>query len=101
MAVSQEEVINTAKLANLKISDTEIPKLQESMSKIVAMFDALESVNTDTVKHLDILPTSEIESFPEENPATNVDVSDNCASFAIDFDSTTNEFLAPKVIDEE
>lgn len=101
MSVTKPEVINTAKLANLAISEDMIPELQDSMNKIVAMFDQLSAVNTDQVKHLDILQKTELETLNDNNPARDEDNTDILNKFAIDFDNSTGEFLAPKVIDEE
>lgn len=101
MSVTKPEVINTAKLANLAISEDMIPELQDSMNKIVAMFDQLSAVNTDQVKHLDILQKIELETLNNNNPARDEDNADILHKFAIDFDNSTGEYLAPKVIDEE
>lgn len=101
MSVTRSDVINTAKLANLALDENAIPELQESMNKIVTMFDDLNSVNTESVKHLDILQQTQLESLPTSNKAHDEDNIENISEFAIEFDKNTGEFLVPKVIDEE
>lgn len=101
MSVTKNEVLSTAELARLDLSEKEVSELEVSMSNIVTMFDDLSKVCTDKVKHLDILPKQKLEKFPEQNPNMNSDMTDYIPSFAVEFDSNTKEFLAPKVIEEE
>lgn len=101
MSVTKEEVRNTAKLARLNFNEEEITALQDSMTSIVEMFDNLSEVCTEEVKHLDILPKQKLEKFPKENPSDGQNCTETVASFAIEFDKNSQEFLVPQVIDEE
>ena len=101
MSVTIEDVISSAKLANLHIDEDKISDFQNSMNEILKMLEQISSVNTDKVQHLSILPTKKLEDYPEHNPDQNQDLTASFENFAIEIDPLSKEFLVPQVIDEE
>lgn len=53
--LTEKEVKHIAKLANLPLSEREIPKFKEQLSKILDYVATISSINTDS-----IAPTSQI-----------------------------------------
>lgn len=49
MAISEEEVLHIAKLANLNLSKEEIEKYTDDMTEILGFANMINSVNTDNV----------------------------------------------------
>ena len=60
MNFSREDVLFIAKLSRMKLSDEEISRYQEQISKLLNHFSMLSEVNTDSV-----VPT--YQPFPIEN----------------------------------
>lgn len=53
-SLKKSEVERLAKLADLKLSETEIEKIAPELSEIISFFDQLKEVNTDNIE-----PTSQ------------------------------------------
>ena len=54
MKLSREEVLHIARLARLGVTDTEVKKLSQQLSKILESFEVLQGVDTT-----DIPPTAQ------------------------------------------
>ena len=50
MAVSKEEILHIAKLADLKIEENEIDEYAKNLEEILDFMKVLDSVNTDNVE---------------------------------------------------
>ena len=50
MAVSKEEILHIAKLADLKINENEIDEYAKNLEEILDFMKILDSVNTDNVE---------------------------------------------------
>ena len=50
MAVSKEEILHIAKLADLKINENEIDEYAKNLEDILEFMKVLDSVNTDNVE---------------------------------------------------
>ena len=50
MALNAQQVHDIARLAKLNISEQEIPTYQESLAKVLTMFEQLASANTEQVE---------------------------------------------------
>lgn len=49
MSLSREEVLHIARLARLGLSEDEVTKFQGQLSQILDQFEALQSLDTDSV----------------------------------------------------
>ena len=54
MAVSKEEILHIAKLADIKIDENEIDEYAKNLEDILDFMQVLDSVNTDNVDEINI-----------------------------------------------
>ena len=74
MAVSKEEILHIAKLADLKINENEIDEYAKNLDDILNFMKILDSVNTDNVKesigslnNVNVFRKDEIKEFEDKD----------------------------------
>ena len=73
MAVSKEEILHIAKLADLKINENEIDEYAKNLEDILDFMKVLDSVNTDnveesigTLNNVNVFRKDEIKEFEDK-----------------------------------
>lgn len=66
--LSDKDVLNVAKLANLPLSSQEVKKFQKQLSEVVDYFEKLKEVNTDNIE-----PTSQTTGLENEFRSDQID----------------------------
>ena len=73
MAVSKEEILHIAKLADLKIEENEIDEYAKNLEEILDFMKVLDSVNTDnveesigTLNNINVFRKDEIKEFEDK-----------------------------------
>ena len=79
MKLTREEVLHIARLARVGVTESDVDKMQEQLSNILANFDVLSEVNTDNVPPtaqsialLNVMRNDDIEpSMPQQDVLAN------------------------------
>jgi len=94
MAVSKEEILHIAKLADLKINEDEIDEYAKNLEDILEFMEVLDSVNTDeveetigTLSNVNVFRKDEVKEFEDKE-----------ALLQNAPDRESNMFKIPKVI---
>ena len=94
MAVSKEEILHIAKLADLKINENEIDEYAKNLEDILEFMKVLDSVNTDnveetigTLSNVNVFRKDEVKEFKDKE-----------ALLQNAPDKENNMFKIPKVI---
>lgn len=94
MAVSKEEILHIAKLADLKINENEIDEYAKNLEEILDFMKILDSVNTDNVEesignlsNVNVFRKDEVKEFEDKE-----------ALLQNAPDKENNMFKIPKVI---
>lgn len=92
MAVTEKDVKNVAKLARIRVPESEIQKTQKELNSILNFFEKLRSIDTKSVEDA-IHPT---DKMPERH-----DVCKDCDPAVMNNapDAVCNMFAVPKVME--
>lgn len=94
MAVSKEEILHIAKLADLKINENEIDEYAKNLEDILEFMKVLDNVNTDNVEET-IETLSNVNVFRKDEVK---EFEDKQALLQNAPDKENNMFKIPKVI---
>ena len=95
MDIDDKTVRKIAKLARLRIADTDVPKYQQGLSQILTWVDQLAQVNTDGIEPLTSVHVAHMPTRPDV-------INDGGQAQAILAnapDSALNMFAVPKVVE--
>ena len=99
MTISKQQIIDTAKLARLRLDDDEIDNATQRITSILALVDQMQAIDTSTVEpmanSLDAVQTLRVDQV--EEPADKI--ARRAELMACAPASEDGLFLVPKVID--
>ena len=100
LVIKSEETQRIAKLSKLNICESELPSYTDALSNILDMLEQLKTADTGKVDHLSIMPNINLMHLDDDNPCRHEDHTAIIQNFSQFFDTSTGEFLSPKVIDD-
>jgi len=99
MSINKEQIMLTAKLAKLRIDDSDVGELTSRISSILDMVDQMQSVDTSNIEPM----ANSLDAVQQLRPDRVVEAEDKIASrdeFLANAPATEDGlFLVPKVID--
>jgi aspartyl-tRNA(Asn)/glutamyl-tRNA(Gln) amidotransferase subunit C len=95
MSITKEQVIKTARLANLDLNDETLEQMFTELNKILEVIDSLQQVNTDAVEPL--INVSEFDLPLCKDEVSDGDITDKLFKNAPK--EILHHFAVPKVIE--
>lgn len=97
--MTNEETRRTAHLSRLTLTEEEVTKHSQCLTKIMHLFDDLESIDTGDIYHLDLKSATD-PTHLREDEVTEHNQREALAKFCPNFNEKTGHIVVPQVIEE-